>query len=255
VSVAVERHGSVLVIRMRRPDKRNAIDAEMTRGLDEALNELEDDPELWVGVLTGDGGVFSAGTDLAAGSGEPTPRGGHYGVVRRQRSTPLIAAVEGLALGGGFELVLACDLVVAGASAEFGLPEVTRGVIASSGALFRAPRALPLNIGRAMLLTGERLSAERAWTLGLVNEVADDGSALTVGLDLARRICANSPTSVAATMLAIQATVDVHDDAGWEATTAGVARILDSADMREGIAAFKGKRAPRWTSSRREAGQ
>jgi enoyl-CoA hydratase len=246
VSVAVERHGHVLVIRMQRLSKRNAIDAEMTRGLDEALNTLDDDPSLWVGILTGDGGIFCAGTDLAAGSGPPTERGGAYGVVKRVRTTPLIAAVEGLALGGGFELVLACDLVVAAQSATFGLPEVTRGVIATSGALFRAPRALPLNIGRAMLLTGERINAERAWSLGLVNELAADGEALEGALDLARRICLNSPNSVRATLTAVQATTDAQDEAGWEATSVGLSKILDSADMREGVEAFMQKRTPNW---------
>jgi enoyl-CoA hydratase/carnithine racemase len=247
MSVALERYGRVLVVRMRRQHKRNAIDAEMTAGLDQALNLLDDDEDLWAGVLTGDGGVFSAGTDLATGSGEPTARGGYYGSVRRRRSTPVIAAVEGIAFGGGFELVLACDLVVAARTATFGLPEVARGVIATSGALFRAPRGLPLNVARAMLLTGEPLTAERAWSLGLVNELADEGAALDVALDLARRVCANSPTSVRSTLQALQKIVDADDQAGWEATTAGMQRIADSEDLREGMSAFFGRRPPKWT--------
>ena len=131
--------------------------------------------------------AFSAGTDLAVGAGPPTPRGGGYGVVRRDRATPLIAAVEGLAYGGGFEIVLACDLVVAARTARFALPETARGLVANCGALFRAPRALPLNIAREMLLTGDPLDAERAWSLGLVNRLVEPGTAEQAALELAER--------------------------------------------------------------------
>src|SRR4051794_14293515 len=160
---------------MDRPGKRNAVDAAMTAQLSAALDLLEDDDELWVGVLTGTGGAFSAGTDLIAGAGEPTPRGGPYGVVRRVRAKPLIAAVEGLALGGGMEMVLACDLVVAGRGATFGLPEVARGLVATCGGLFRGPRALPRNVARELLYTGERLGAERAERPRLVHGVPRGG--------------------------------------------------------------------------------
>ena len=166
MGVGTERHGPVLLVRMEREHKRNAIDAALTAGLDAALNALDDDPRLLVGVLAGDAVAFSAGTDLAGGAGEPTRRGGNYGVVRRERDTPLVAAVEGLAYGGGFELVLACDLVVASRTARFALPETARGLVANCGALFRAQRALPRNIALEMLLTGEPLAAERAWSLG-----------------------------------------------------------------------------------------
>ncbi|MCW2530055.1 MAG: Enoyl-CoA hydratase/isomerase [Pseudonocardiales bacterium] len=247
MSVVTERHDRVLVIRLDRVAKRNAIDAETTTGLDAALNRLDDDPDLWVGILTGSGGYFSAGTDLAQGSGEPTDRGGEYGLMRRHRSTPLIAAVEGLAFGGGFELALACDLIVAARDARFGLPEVVRGVIATSGALFRAPRALPLNVAREMLLTGEPLSAERAWTLGLVNELAESGGVLDAALGLAARICANSPSSVRITLHALDALVAAEDEVGWSATKVGQEQVRASADMKEGISAFFEKRSPHWT--------
>ena len=138
--VRFERRDRVLLIRMERQAKRNAVDAAMTRGIDDALNLLDDDDQLWAGVITGTTAVFSAGTDLKDGSGR-TERGGEYGMIRRRRAKPLIAAVEGPAFGGGFEIALACDLVVAARTARFALPESRRGVVASSGALFRAMRA------------------------------------------------------------------------------------------------------------------
>jgi enoyl-CoA hydratase len=244
--VQTERSGRVLVVRMTRSAKRNAVDAEMTAGLDDALNTLEDDAHLWAGVLTGSDDVFSAGTDLIAGSGPPTERGGYYGVVGRPRRKPLIAAVEGLALGGGFEMVLACDLVVAGAGASFGLPEVSRGVVATSGALFRAPRALPLNVAKELLLTGDRLSAQRAERLGLVNLVTEDGQALPGAVALAERICANAPVSVRATLAALERLVTAADAAGWAATTEAAETVLASEDLREGTTAFAEKRPPVW---------
>lgn len=244
--VQTEDRGRVLVVRMQRTDKRNAIDAEMTAGLDAALNRLEDDDALWAGVLTGGEGVFCAGTDLIAGAGTPTARGGPYGVVGRTRTKPLVAAVEGLALGGGMELVLACDLVVAGASATFGLPEVSRGVVATCGALFRGPRALPLNVARELLLTGDRLTAERAERLGFVNRLVADGSALDEAVALAARVCENAPISVRATLKAVELLVGADDAQGWAATAEATATVTASEDLREGMTAFAEKRSPVW---------
>ena len=139
------------------------------------MNELEDDPELWCGVLTGTATVFSAGADLGGGTGGPTPRGGEVGLVRRHRTKPLIAAVEGYAVGGGMELVLSCDLVVASTSAWFGLPEVKRGLMPDYGGTFRSVRQLPPNVARELLLTGEFLPAERAERLGFVNRLTEPG--------------------------------------------------------------------------------
>ena len=244
--VIAERHGRVLVVRMDRVDKRNAVDAAMTAELSAALDLLEDDDELWVGVLTGGVEVFSAGTDLIVGAGEPTERGGSYGVVRRDRSKPLIAAVEGLALGGGMEMVLACDLVVAGRGAEFGLPEVSRGVVATCGALFRGPRALPLNVARELLLTGDRLPAERAERLGFVNVLTEDGGAVRAAIELAHRICRNAPISVRASLTALEESVSRDDELGWTATTRAIDTTWASEDRKEGLAAFAEKRAPEW---------
>ncbi|MER7433990.1 MULTISPECIES: enoyl-CoA hydratase-related protein [Pseudonocardia] len=245
--VTTERHGHVLLIRMTRPDKRNAVDAAMTAGLDEALNTLDDDPDLWCGVLAGDATAFSAGTDLAAGSGGPTPRGGNYGVVRRDRRRPLIAAVEGVAYGGGFEIVLACDMVVASTTARLGLPEVARGLVANCGALFRAPRPLPLNIAKQLLVTGRPLDAERAYTLGLVSELVEPGGAEAAALALAAAVCENSPLAVSVSLRALERVVSEPDERGWNATGIASAAIDRSADRTEGIAAFLEKRPPRWT--------
>lgn len=244
--VVTERRGHVLLISMRRPSKRNAVDPEMTAGLDAALNELDDDPGLWCGVLAGDAVAFCAGTDLASGSGGPTERGGNYGVVRRDRRTPLIAAVEGIAYGGGFEIVLACDMVVAGRDARFGLPEVARGLVANCGALFRAPRPLPLNVAKQMLVTGAPLGAERAHGLGLVNELTEPGGALAAALELAQAVCANSPVAVTASLRALEEVVGEPDGRGWAATDRASEAIAGSADRDEGIAAFLEKRPPRW---------
>ncbi len=162
MTVEVERVGRILVIAIQREAKRNAINAETTAGIDAAMNELEDDPDLWCGVLTGTATVFSAGADLGAGTGDPTERGGEAGLVRRARTKPLIAAVEGYAVGGGMELVLSCDLVVASTTASFGLPEVKRGLMPDFGGTFRSVRMLPPNVARGASSHG-RVPSGRAW--------------------------------------------------------------------------------------------
>jgi enoyl-CoA hydratase/carnithine racemase len=246
-TVRHERRGRILVLRIDREAKRNAIDRATTGGLDEALNLLEDDDQLWAGIITGTTAVFSAGTDLRDGAGQPTERGGEYGLIRRRRNKPLIAAVEGPAFGGGFEIALACDLVVASRTARFALPESRRGVIASSGALFRAMRALPLNVAKELLITGAVLDAGRGYQLGFVNRVAEPGEALALALELADDICASSPVSVAASLAAITAQHDAVDAAGWEVTAQAVERVTASDDITEGVTAFFEKRQPRWT--------
>lgn len=245
VETTVQDH--VLVITMVRHAKRNAIDGEMTLALDEALNRLEDDPDLWVGVLTGGPDMFCAGTDMAATSGTPTERGGIYGVVGRTRTKPVIAAVEGIAYGGGFEVVMACDLVVAAANARFGLPEVKRGLVATSGALFRAARVLPLNVAKELLFTGRDLSPEEGHRLGLVNRVTEPGRALAEALDLAGQINANAPVSVQQSLQVVEALASSDDERGWELTRAARRIIGESEDSKEGVAAFFEKRPPRWT--------
>ena len=245
--VTAERHDHVLLIRMERSAKHNALDAAMTLALDAALNTLDDDPDLWCGVLAARLPTFSAGTDIAAGPGDPTPRGGNYGVVRRSRSTPLIAAVDGPAHGGGFELVLACDMVVASRSTRFSLPEVGLGLVANCGALFRGPRALPPMVAREMLLTGDPLSAARAFHLGLVNQLVEAGEAEAAAMSLARRVCERSPAAVTATLHALDVALTEEDAHGWQATRAAEASIAGGADRTEGVAAFFERRSPRFT--------
>jgi enoyl-CoA hydratase len=245
--VQTERSDHLLVIRMSREEKRNAVDRQLADDLDAAFNLLEDDADLWVGILTGTDRVFSAGSDLTAAGDYWTDRGGEYGLIRRDRRKPLIAAVEGPALGGGLELVLACDLVVASRTARLGFPEVKRGLVATCGALFRGPRTLPVNLAREMLLTGDPIDAERGYHAGLVNVVTEPGEAVTAARALAERICVNAPVAVQASLTALDQVLATHDDLGWTATAAAVATIRSSQDYEEGISAFLAKRAPRWS--------
>ncbi|MDO9485569.1 MAG: enoyl-CoA hydratase-related protein [Actinomycetota bacterium] len=246
VTARHEQRGHILIITIDRPEKRNAINNEITEAIDKALNELDDNPELWAGVITGTPTMFSAGTDMSTQDGRSTERGGEYGLIRRTRVKPLIAAVEGNALGGGFEIALACDLIVASTTARFALPEVQRGVIATSGALFRAMRALPINVAREMLIAGTSLDADRAYQLGLVCQVTEPGLACEMAVLLAERICGASPHSVQQTLKAINSQLAAEDALGWEATRVAVEAILQSEDMQEGLAAFFEKRSPEW---------
>lgn len=244
--VTTERRGRVLLVRLDRDAKLNAMDHEMTLALDAAMNLLEDDAELWAGVLSGNGRAFSAGSDLADPDRNSTERGGPYGLLRRARHKPLIAAVDGLAFGGGFEMVLACDLVVASRRARFALPEVKRGLLALYGGVFRGARALPLNLARELVLTGEPIDAERAHALGLINRLVADGTALDAALVLAESICANSPLAVRESLGIINQANEAADELAWRLSTEAAARVRASEDSREGIAAFLDKRAPVW---------
>ncbi|MGH9017858.1 MAG: enoyl-CoA hydratase-related protein, partial [Acidimicrobiales bacterium] len=223
-AVVVERtrHDRVLVVALQREEKRNAVDEEMALGIDGALNELEDDDDLWVGILTGTASVFSAGTDLRAGSGSGTERGGPYGIIRRTHAKPLIAAVEGIAFGGGMEMVLACDLVVAARTASFGLPEVKRGLLALYGGVFRSARVLPLNVAKEIVLTGDPIDAARAERLGLVNVITEPGAALDGAMALAARICANSPVAVRQSLQLLEACA-TDEEAAWPLTDRAMA--------------------------------
>lgn len=241
------RAGRVLVISMRRAAKRNAIDRAMADALDEALNELDDDDELWAGVLTGTTDVFSAGSDLRAGGYYVTERGGEYGIIRRVRRKPLVAAVEGPALGGGLEIALACDLVVAAKTARFGLPEVRIGVVPTCAGLFRSPRALPLNVARQLILTGRPIDAARAYELGFVNVLTEPGQAVTEAEQLAQQICENAPVSVQSCLGAVNTLVSANDELGWQQTAAALSAASSSADAREGVRSFLEKRPPVWT--------
>jgi len=245
--VRTRREGNVLIVSMERAAKRNAIDRAMADALETALNELDDDETLWAGVLTGTADVFSAGSDLTAAGDYVTERGGEYGIIRRRRRKPLVAAVEGPALGGGLEIVLACDLVVAARTARFGLPEVGIGLVPTCAGLFRAPRALPLNVARQLILTGRPIDAGRAHEIGLVNVLTEPGQALAGALELAAQVCANAPVSVQACLAAVNDLVAADDDLGWHETERALGAAGASVDAREGVRAFLEKRPPRWT--------
>lgn len=246
MTVDHERRDRISIITIRREDKRNAVNSEVTEGLDAALNAFEDDPDQWIAILTGGPSVFSAGTDLSEGPGPPTERGGEYGLIRRHRRKPLIAAVEGVAFGGGFEIAMAADLVVAASDARFALPEVKRGVVANSGALFRTTKALPVNLAKELLLTGREISAEHAHRLGFVNRVSEPGRVLDSALELAEEIAANAPIAVSETLQALDSIVSADDEAGWKATDKAFEAVLTSEDIREGVDAFFERRQPRW---------
>ena len=245
--VGRRRDGRVLVITMERAEKRNAIDRAMADALDDALNELDDDQDLWAGVLTGSTDVFSAGSDLTAGGDYVTARGGEYGIIRRRRRKPVIAAVEGPALGGGLEIVLACDLVVAASTARFGLPEVSIGVVPTCAGLFRAPRALPLNLAKQLILTGRPIEAGRAYEVGFVNILTAPGAALAEAVSLAQLLCENAPVSVQACLAAVNGIVGTEDELGWHETQQALTAAIGSEDAREGVRAFLEKRPPVWT--------
>lgn len=246
MSVVVERRGRIQVVTIDRPEKRNALNPDVTAGIDAAFNELEDDDELWCAVLTGGPSFFSAGADLSIGPGEPTPRGGLVGLIERQRTKPLIAAVEGFALGGGMELVLCCDLVVASRTAEFGLPEARRGLMPDFGGAFRVAKALPPNVARELLLTTDNLTAQRAERLGFVNVLAEPGGALGAALELAERICTNAPVAIRESLAMVNAEIAGDETESWARSHAAHARLMATEDVREGVDAFFAKRQPTW---------
>ncbi len=253
--VSYERDGHVAVITINRPEARNAVNGEVARGIEEAVDQLEADDDAWVGILTGartaKGYIFCAGADLKAMTSDPggmaTSRGGFGGFVQRDRTKPVIAAVDGPALAGGTELVLACDLVVASRTAVFGVPEVKRNLVAAAGGLFRLPRKLPRNIAMELVLTGRLdFPAERAHHFGLVNELCDEGEALATARALADRICENAPLAVRESRRIVIEATDQPDEVGWKMSGEGIVAMFATEDFNEGITAFVEKRAPSW---------
>ena len=246
--VRVEQRGTALVITLARPEKRNAINAAMVVQLDKAFEFAEANSEIRSCVLQAEGPVFSAGTDLHVTSHVEiqTKLGGEYGVARRERTKPLIAVVEGAALGGGFELVLAADMVVATHNAYFGFPEVRRGLIPSCGGLFRGPHALPRNIALELLICGTRLCAERAYELGLVNRLVNTGQALESALELSGHISAGGPDAVRIAFRVARKGMLRDEADGWVQSDAAVAEARQSPQSVEGVGAFFERRSPDW---------
>lgn len=247
--VLVERRGGVQIITINRPEAKNALNAGVANAVAAAVDELDSDDTLRVGILTGAGGIFSSGMDLKAFlRGElPTVEGrGLCGITQTPPRKPLIAAVEGWALAGGFEVVLACDLVVAAATARFGVPEVKRALVAGGGAAFLLSRRVPQALALELLLTGEPISAERAAAMGLVNTVVEEGGALDAAIALAEQIAANGPLAVAVTKQIARATFDWTLAEGWDKQTELMAPVFVSEDAMEGATAFAEKRPPVW---------
>ncbi|HWI71361.1 MAG TPA: crotonase/enoyl-CoA hydratase family protein [Baekduia sp.] len=250
MSVRAAAEGGVLTITIDRPQARNAVDPAVAQGIEAALDRLEADDALRAGILTGVPPVFCAGADLrVVGEGRTaelsTERGGFAGLTRRERAKPLIAAVDGPALAGGFELVLACDLVVASAAAEFALPEVRRGLVAAAGGLARLPQRLPLTIALEAVLTGMRIDAEEAAGYGLVNRLCAPGEALGTARALAEEIVLGAPLAVGAALAAMRRDPRQEADA-WARSDAAAAAVTGSDDVQEGVRAFFEKRPPRW---------
>ena len=247
--VLLERRGAVQVITINRPEARNALNAAVAAGIRDAVDELDADGELRAGVLTGAGGTFSSGMDLKAflkGETPSFPGRGLCGITQTRPRKPLVGAAEGWALAGGFELLLACDLVVAGASARFGVPEVTRSLVAGAGGALLLAQRVPRALALELLLTGDPVGAARAAEIGLVNRVVEDGGALAEAVALAERIAANGP-------LAVMATKQIANHAGdwpaaerWDEAARLMGPVFTSQDAKEGARAFAEKRAPVW---------
>lgn len=249
--VDYEQRGHVALLTINRPEARNAVNGAVAQGMEEAIDRLEADDDVWVGILTGEGSVFCAGADLKeinAGNGAAlqTERGGFGGIVQRDREKPMIAAVDGPALAGGTEIVLACDLVVASTDARFGIPEVKRSLVAAAGGLFRLPKVLPLPIAMELALTGDGFDAELAFKHGMVNDLCEPGQAVERAMVLAERICANAPLAVRATRKLMLRADELDVDEGIKASLGEMASLGGTEDFNEGLMAFIEKRSPEW---------
>jgi enoyl-CoA hydratase/carnithine racemase len=254
--VELETDGHVALITLNRPEARNAINGDVARGLEAAVDRLEEDPDLWVAILAANTGgqerpVFCAGADLkelSAGRGDAllTERGGFAGFVYRDRRKPVIAAVDGLATAGGCEIVLAADVVVATTRSAFGLAEVKRSLVAGAGGLFRLPRAIGTGPAMEMILTGEPMPAERAYQLGLVARLVEPGTAIDVARQVAERIARAAPLAVWESRAVVRAAASEDDDTLKRMTDAAMAAVLTSDDLAEGLNAFIEKRDPVW---------
>jgi len=249
--VLVEQRDRILIITINRPKAKNAVNSAVAHGLADAVDRLDSDPRLSVGILTGAGGTFCAGMDLKAfARGEvPIVEGRGMGFTERPPVKPLIAAVEGYALAGGTELALATDLIVASRDASFGIPEVKRGLVAGGGGLLRLPTRIPPAIAMELALTGEAFTAERAHALGMVNVLAEPDGALDAAIELAERITVNGPLAVAATKRIIVESRGWSPDTMFGEQNKILMPVFSSNDAREGAIAFAEKRPARWTGT------
>ena len=249
-TVQTIRDGHVLVITICRPEMRNAIDHATSVAIAQAMDLLDGEPQLTVGVLTGAGNHFCSGMDLKAflrGERVELPDRGLAGMIQTPPRKPVIAAVEGFALAGGCEIALACDMIVAAENAQFGLPEVKRGLMAGSGGLIRLPQRIPRQIAMQYALTGDMMSASEARQWGLVNQLTTPGEALNNALALAHRIAANAPLAVQLSKQVVSDSLNWSADERWVKQNALLETVIQSQDAREGAIAFSEKRAPKWT--------
>ncbi|HEY4812386.1 MAG TPA: crotonase/enoyl-CoA hydratase family protein [Solirubrobacteraceae bacterium] len=247
--VLTERRGNVLLITLNRPQVRNAVNAALAAGVAGALDELDADDGLAVGVLTGAGGFFCAGMDLGAFvKGESPWFGdrGFAGIAQRSARKPLIAAIEGFAVAGGMEIALACDLIVAAKGAKMGIPEAKRSLVAAGGALLRLPRRMPYHVVMELALTGDTMPAERFHEFGVVNSLAEPGAAVDVALELAGRLAKNGPLALVASKQILQEQFDWSSAEMWDKQGAISGPVFASEDSKEGANAFKEKRDPVW---------
>lgn len=249
--IELEIKGAVAIARLNRVEARNAVNGEMAAAIESAVDRIEGDDDIWVGILGHRGPVFSAGADLkeiASGRQDTlsTERGGFGGIVLRDRSKPLIAAIDGPAVAGGTEIALACDLRVAGSTSQLGLPEVKRSLLAAAGGLVRLPRMIPQAVAMEMALTGDTISAERAYSLGLINAICDPGEAEECALALAERITANAPLAVRASRQLVLDAPGQSDREGMREAGRLTRELSATEDFREGPRAFIEKRAPVW---------
>jgi enoyl-CoA hydratase/carnithine racemase len=248
-AVLTERRDGVLLITLNRPEARNAVNAALAEGVAAALDDLDASDDVSVGVLTGAGKGFSSGMDLKAFTTGERPwvaDRGFAGIAQRAADKPLIAAVEGFAVAGGFEIALACDLIVAARDARIGIPEAKRGLVAAAGALIRLPKRIPYHVAMELALTGDPISAERAHELGIVNRVTEPGAAVDAALELATQIARNGPLALAASKKVIASALDWGEAEAWEKQGALTGPVFASEDAREGAVAFAEKRDPVW---------
>jgi enoyl-CoA hydratase len=247
-AVLTERRGRVLLITLNRPDAMNSINGALSSGLVAAVEQLDNEAELTAGVLTGAGRGFSAGMDLKAFA-----RGEDLGpmtqFIRNGSQKPLIAAIEGFALAGGLELALTCDLLVAAKGVKLGIPEVSVGLFAAAGGLVRLPGRVGFGKAMEMAITGDPISAEEAFALGLVSRLVERGEAAGVALQLAERVARNAPLAVAASKQLVRLSQGVTEDEFWELQGGFMSKVFKSSDAKEGPKAFAEKRPPEWTGT------
>jgi enoyl-CoA hydratase len=248
--VISQREGKVLLVTINRPQAKNAINRAVSEAIAAAVDELENNADLVIGIITGAGGSFCAGMDLKAfanGERANIPGRGFGGITEKPPQKPIIAAVEGYALAGGCEIVLSCDLVTAGDTAKFGLTETTRGLVAGAGGLFRLPQRIPPNIALEYALTGAHFTATQAHQWGLVNRLTPAGGALDAARELAQTIASNAPMAVRVTKQVIKQSADWPASESFDKQRSIIDPIFTSADAREGAVAFAEKRKPVWT--------